>query len=168
MRKKIRDAVFYIIVGFYVILMLQIFFRILWIIMGDHMPTRNYNLIPFHTIWEYISGMSLTLALLNVLGNIVGFVPFGLYIQVIKKDKSFAKSFIIVLATSVLIELTQYIFAVGATDIDDVILNVFGGTIGILTYKILLKLLQDEDKTKTFITIASIIIGVPLTYLFLI
>ncbi|NME07381.1 VanZ family protein [Psychrobacillus sp. BL-248-WT-3] len=41
---------------------------------------------------------------------------------------------------SLFIEVVQYIFALGATDIDDNILNFIGGSLGVIIYKIAEKL----------------------------
>jgi glycopeptide antibiotics resistance protein len=64
----------------------------------------------------------------NSLGNIALFVPLaaGLYAR--------TKSFLIAVgascAASVGIEITQYVFALGYTDIDDVFFNTIGGVVG--------------------------------------
>ena len=47
-----------------------------------------------------------------------------------------------VFAIPVLIELLQYIFATGALDINDIILNVISGIIGVTTYAIIHKIKQ--------------------------
>lgn len=37
---------------------------------------------------------------------------------------------------SLFIEVVQYVFALGATDVDDIILNLIGGFIGLIIFKI--------------------------------
>ena len=41
-------------------------------------------------------------------------------------------------------EIIQGVFAIGASDIDDVILNCVGGIMGILTFRLLSVILRDE------------------------
>lgn len=62
------------------------------------------------------------------------------------------------------VEILQYVFKVGATDIDDIILNGLGGFLGIMIYKILHKIFK--DKVGYAIELASLIAGV--TFLVLI
>ena len=45
----------------------------------------------------------------------------------------------IIVLVSVIVEIAQYLFKVGATDIDDVILNTLGGLLGILIFKLIYK-----------------------------
>ncbi len=56
---------------------------------------------------------------------------------------------------------------IGASDIDDVILNSLGGLLGILGYKLFLIILRDEKMAHTIITILSTIIGLPIVLYFL-
>jgi glycopeptide antibiotics resistance protein len=148
--------------------MLDLFFRINIISSGSELSHR-YNLIPFSTIWAYASGnihVSKSLIRYNILGNIAAFIPLGLYLQVLLKNKCFGKSLLIVLATSISIELIQFGLGLGAADIDDFILNVCGGVIGIIGYKVLRKLFREEDKTKAAISILSLVIGLPIMFIY--
>jgi len=148
--------------------MLDLFFRINLISSRSEI-TRSYNLIPFKTIWYYISGdmhVSKSQVIHNILGNIVVFIPYGLYLQVLLKNKAFGKSLLIVIVTSILIEIIQFVFKIGVADIDDVILNVCGGVIGIIGYKVLLKLFDEVSKTKTAITLISLVIGMPIMVIY--
>ena len=63
---------------------------------------------------------------------------------------------------SLSIEIIQYAFRIGASDIDDIILNCLGGGIGILIYLLLEKLFKTKEKIKRAITIASLCVGVPI------
>lgn len=110
--------------------------------------------------------MSKSFVLYNIFGNIVVFIPFGLFLQVIQKRKTFRKSLLIVIITSMAIELMQFISGLGASDIDDVILNTCGGIIGILAYQLFRKVLKEEGRAKTAITILSFLIGTPIIYLY--
>ncbi len=160
--KKVLSVSFYIMLAFYCILMLFLFFRIDSFSVVDLHAARRVNLIPFQTITEYLNGTKLMLALNNVLGNIIVFIPYGIYIQVLRKDKRFGISFLQVLFTSVSIEIIQFAFNLGAADIDDVILNCLGGLIGIGIYKLLLKMVKEPGKVKKIIAILSLVVGGPI------
>jgi glycopeptide antibiotics resistance protein len=125
---------------------------------------RSINLIPFHSIMEYISGSSDTLrsfAFGNVVGNIVIFIPLGIYLPLFKKDKSVLVNLLLIFIVSLFVEIIQGLLGIGVSDIDDIILNCLGGWIGILGYKFLLFILRDEKKVHTAITIPSAIVGLP-------
>ena len=124
---------------------------------------RSINLIPFHSITEYISGSTTNLkrfAFGNVVGNIVIFIPLGVYLPLFKRDKRVINDLLFIFIVSLLVEIIQGLLGIGASDIDDIILNCLGGLIGILGYKFLLFLLRDEQKGNTAITILSAI-GLP-------
>lgn len=68
--------------------------------------------------------------------NAIIFIPFGIYLEMLVKKWPFLIKLFGVLLGSCFLEGMQYILAVGATDITDVIQNVLGGFIGLLLYKI--------------------------------
>lgn len=124
----------------------------------------SINLIPFHSIMEYISASSDTVkrfAFGNVIGNIVVFIPLGIYVPLFKKDRRAVVNLLLIFLMSLCIEILQGLLGVGVSDIDDIILNSFGGWIGILGYRALLFLLQKEKRVRTTVTILSVIIGLP-------
>ncbi|WP_099467596.1 VanZ family protein [Konateibacter massiliensis] len=129
---------------------------------------RGVNLYPFATIKEYLTGdanVSQTLAFHNVVGNIALFIPLGVYLQLFKKKKQIGYSILIVILASVAIEVTQYIFGLGAMDIDDILLNGFGGIIGVLLYKCISAVIPDSAKIRTVVTVCSSIAGIPVMVL---
>lgn len=64
-----------------------------------------------------------------------------------------------------MIELIQFVFGIGATDIDDVMLNCLGGVIGVLLYQVIGLAVKDKQKIKAIITICSSIVAVPMMVL---
>jgi len=121
---------------------------------------------------EYISGSSANIkafAFGNVVGNIVIFIPLGTYLSLLKNDKRVITNLLLIFIVSLFVEIIQGLLGIGASDIDDIILNCLGGLIGILGYKFLLFILRDEKKVHTAITILSAI-GLPciLYYLFMV
>ncbi|MBU3135342.1 VanZ family protein [Clostridium gasigenes] len=166
-RERIKTVFLYGVFICYILLLIKILFlsRI------SHLEHRSINLIPFYSIMEYISGSSANIkafAFSNVVGNIVIFIPLGTYLSLFKNDKRVKPNFLFIFIVSLFVEIIQGLLGIGASDIDDIILNCLGGLIGILGYKFLLFILRDEKKVHTAITILSAI-GLPciLYYLFI-
>lgn len=89
------------------------------------------NFIPFKEILRYKVGSKVFMR--NILGNILLFVPFGLFVSYIMKTRKVTPILFISLVTSGVIEYTQ--LKIGRTfDIDDIILNVAGGFVGYLIF----------------------------------
>lgn len=104
---------------------------------GRNHYERSLNLIPFKTIIGFlIHNNSFKLIEINILGNILAFGPMGFLLPIVfTKAEKFRSTFILCITATVFIETTQYIFAVGATDVDDIILNVIGGILGYIFFR---------------------------------
>lgn len=123
------------------------------------MMEREANLIPFKGIYEMIQGFSMHSLVNNILGNILLFLPFGILCPMTTVFEG--ETTIYGCLTSVLIELLQYAFAMGAADIDDIILNTLGTFIGYkLIYHLILVNLFKERETMMTATAAVMGIGV--------
>ena len=91
---------------------------------------RTISIIPFKSIYDMvISNTSIERMIENVLGNVILFIPFGILFPIIfeKKQKEVLCTAIVF---SLLIEIIQFILALGSTDIDDLIFNAAGAYIG--------------------------------------
>jgi len=167
-RERIKTVFLYVVFICYILLLI----KILILSRISHLEHRSINLIPLHSIVEYISGRSANIkafAFSNVVGNIVIFIPLGTYLPLFKNDKRVITNLLFIFIVSLFVEIIQGLLGIGASDIDDIILNCLGGLIGILGYKFLLFTLRDEKKVHTAITILSAI-GLPsiLYYLFMV
>ena len=92
---------------------------------------RGYNLVPFTEIFRYEIGSQAFL--MNVVGNIVIFIPFGYLISTYIKPKRILTILIVSVITSATVESVQ--LCIGRSfDIDDIILNSLGAIIGFLLY----------------------------------
>ncbi len=158
----------------YILLLMKILFlsriSISEIINGQRTIFRSFNLIPFYSINEYITSNSMNIkrfAFSNVVGNIVIFIPLGVYLTLFKENKRTITNLLIIFIVSLFVEIIQGFLGIGISDIDDVILNSLGGWIGILGYKFSLFILRDEKKVHTAITIISATIGLPVILFFL-
>ena len=70
-------------------------------------------------------------------GNIIWFVPLGVYIGIQKG--SLIKAILLGFLLSVAIEAGQYIFSTGVTEVEDVILNTFGCLLGCIPFHLFKK-----------------------------
>ena len=71
----------------------------------------------------------------SLLGNIVIFIPLGVYITLFTQGKEIWKSIVLILIVSVIAEIIQFTFKFGIGDIDDTILNTIGGSVGCILCK---------------------------------
>lgn len=101
---------------------------------------RSINLIPF--------GASVitngTVDLDEILNNLIVFIPVGLYLGMLQPAWSFGRQVLPILGLSLCYEAAQYLFAIGASDITDVITNTSGGIVGLLLLMVFRKFLQEK------------------------
>lgn len=129
---------------------------------------NNYgtnNFVPFKEIFRYKITSSLFIR--NVVGNVLLFVPFGLFVTHYVKNKSFLPTMLLSLLVSCAIEFAQS--SIGRTaDIDDVILNTLGGLFGYLLYrsgdKIVMRL-PKFLKNPLFLDVLSLVAILVMVYL---
>lgn len=124
----------YIIMLFYFMLFSERYGRT--IIHSDY----NYNLKLFKEIkrfWNYRDVLGTESVVLNLGGNVAGFIPFGIMIPFLsKKRRNFFLVTILTLEFSLLVEVTQLITKAGSFDVDDLLLNTLGGSIGYIVFVI--------------------------------
>ena len=139
------------------ILLILYFSTLVWVLFFVHTQSFSRSsthfqevppqLIPFKSIFQYVTAIQLenkaNASLSNVLGNIVLFVPWGFLIA---QTFIFLRSWLLVslssLALSLLAEVIQFIFKVGLFDVDDIILNTLGGIIGYAGFIIWMRTLR--------------------------
>lgn len=88
---------------------------------------RSINLVPFSQ--SVIVNDKLDVS--EIIQNVLAFVPLGILIYTIWQEKSWRFKLGVIVVTSVMLEVLQYILGVGASDITDVITNTLGGMIGL-------------------------------------
>ncbi|EGT3847991.1 glycopeptide resistance protein VanZ1 [Clostridioides difficile] len=106
----------------------------------ETMNLRSINLVPFAGSLIINNRVDTSEIILNV----VIFVPFGIYVCMLKEKWSFIKKVIPIFITSLAFETLQYIFALGASDITDLIGNTLGGIIGIAVFMLLSKIFKNN------------------------
>ncbi|MCS4465087.1 VanZ family protein [Clostridium botulinum] len=99
-------------------------------------------MIPFYDIFNgnYNS--------LDIWGNIILFIPLGIYMNIINKNNAIYKRIYKIFAISLIFEASQYIFGIGASDITDIITNTIGGIIGIGIYMLIKRVFKENKKVK--------------------
>ncbi|MDE7223760.1 MAG: VanZ family protein, partial [Acetatifactor sp.] len=107
---------------------------------------EKINLVTFHPILGRTVDFSLDDFLVNVVGNIVMFMPWGFGLVLLWKRKQRVFSVVLhSLALPVFIETCQ-LFIGRWVDVDDLILNFVGGCLGAALYFWVRRLVPDVEK----------------------
>ena len=144
----------------YILLLFQLVTR------SDISAYGGINYIPFTEIFRYEIGSKMFI--LNVIGNIAIFIPFGYFVSHYLKTKKHFPILCITLITSLCIEFVQ-LYIGRSFDIDDILLNCIGGMLGHVCYLLLDKVnehLPEFLKSEIFYSILCIIIMI-LSFLYL-
>lgn len=100
--------------------------------------SMNINMVPFYTIKQNLhlllkqsNPYLVPYAVLNLCGNVIGFIPFGIILPILLKQTRKFKTFLFyAIGSIILIELIQLFTLRGSCDIDDLILNLLGSFMG--------------------------------------
>lgn len=129
---------------------------------------NNYgtnNFVPFKEIFRY--NITSRLFIKNVVGNILLFVPFGIFVTHYVKTKKVYIPFFLSFLVSCSIEYAQN--RIGRTaDVDDIILNVTGGVIGYFIYRFgnkIIDRLPKFMKSQIFLDVLCLIVILIIIYL---
>lgn len=110
----------------------------------DLIHTRTVNLTPFQEISRDWHSLSLHRpgTAIHLLGNVMAFIPLGIFIPVLMGNKllSGAKVLVLSLLLSFAFEATQLMTGMGIFDVDDLMLNTFGGMVGYVLYTMLISI----------------------------
>jgi len=103
----------------------------------------RYNLTPFLEIrrgLENIDTVGYYYVVVNIVGNVVAFMPFGFLLPMITERKTTAaKVFLYGFLLSLVVESIQIVSKTGAFDVDDLILNTIGSVLGYWCYSLLFR-----------------------------
>jgi glycopeptide antibiotics resistance protein len=119
-----REVVAVLFVGYLILLGWLVLFKLNAPYVGASWM-RHVKLVPF--IRSDGFGASDPL---EVVGNVAVFVPFGVCLALLAVSWSWWRLVGVMAAVSGLLEVTQYVLAVGSSDLSDVISNTAGGCIG--------------------------------------
>lgn len=94
----------------------------------------RYNLTLFKEIrrfYTYRELLGMKAFLINTVGNVVCFMPFGFILPIITElGKKWYNTFLLSFLMTLSIETIQLVFKVGSFDVDDMFLNTAGGAAG--------------------------------------
>lgn len=94
------------------------------------------NFVPFRTIKMYIDYAYKLNSVENLAGNLLVFVPLGFLLPLMSEElQKFSEVFLNVFTFVLGIEVFQLFSAFGAFDVDDILLNCLGATIGYGCYR---------------------------------
>lgn len=129
------------------ILFIVYFLLLTWIIvfkmelsMSNLVAERSINFIPFKES-AIVNGR---ISFSEIINNAIVFIPVGVFTAMLADNLKFIKMAAVPFGISLFYEITQYIFAVGACDVTDLINNTLGGIVGILIFKLRRKVLGDK------------------------
>ena len=108
------------------------------------------NLTPFKTIRQQIrlleGGALVRFAFVNLVGNVVMFVPLGFFIPcAVRGARTFIRSMLYSMLTITSVEVIQLVTLLGSLDVDDLLLNLIGAAIGYCGYKIFARFIEGRE-----------------------
>lgn len=144
MTKKNKQVRFWGRIFFFIYMVLALYFMFFSETLDRTMVSSEYryNLTLFKEIqrfWDMRHTYGWHITIINLLGNIVCFMPFGFLAPTISKKKIFKNVISVTLMAmlfSICIETAQLVTKVGAFDVDDIFLNTVGGLLGYILMKI--------------------------------
>lgn len=101
----------------------------------------------------------------EIIENFAVFIPFGLLLSANFKKIAFWQKLVVIFVFSLAVEITQYVLAIGITDVTDALTNTLGGLFGLAIYRLFEKKNISSEKRDT--TIAVIVALLLLFVLFL-
>jgi glycopeptide antibiotics resistance protein len=100
------------------------------------------NFVPLATLFNTYHHLTPN-TMLNFAGNIALFIPYGIFLVLLspngKGGGSFTGVLLRSLALSAVLECAQALSYIGTFDVDDLILNTFGGLLGYILFRPLMK-----------------------------
>lgn len=103
------------------------------------MQEYRYNLVLFKEIkrfWEYREQLGWYAVFTNLFGNVLIFLPFGFFLPMASRYRSFFSAVFYSFALSFCVETFQLLSRVGSFDVDDLVLNTLGGALGYIVFSI--------------------------------
>lgn len=153
MKESSRRAIHIILRVLFVIYLVMMVYFLFFSERFGRVPSDSYhyNLKPFTEISRYLSyidTIGVTNVLINLLGNVVCFMPLGFMLPVLSRRKwKLVRTTLLSCLASVIVELTQLVSKLGSCDVDDVLMNTLGGFLGYILFLVCSKIYHKWRKT---------------------
>lgn len=118
-------------------------------VLADY-QSRSLNLIPFA---GFSSG-----TVREMVDNLVVFVPLGLLVSINFKQAGLRRKLAYIFILSATVEIMQLVFAIGSTDITDVIMNTLGGLFGLAAYSWVGRYVDNEKMNRCIVIALAILL----------
>jgi glycopeptide antibiotics resistance protein len=143
-----------VVLGIYVLVLM-------WVVLlkmhtdgfGDLVDRRSINLVPFGGTGAGGLGSS------ELAVNVLAFIPLGVLVYLASRRRDFARVFLPIVGVSLVFELVQYVFGIGASDITDVLTNSAGGLIGMGIAWLVLRLLGERAQRWLLVAIVVVLVA---------
>ncbi len=120
------------------------------------------DMVPFN---DYVLYPNVRDVFQNIFGNIIIFMPFGMYLSLISMKEHTIRYLPLIVLSSLTIEMFQFLLKSGYADIDDIIFNSIGGLLGILLTDLFYHI--SPKWTIRFILSISFLFGIPVILIFI-
>lgn len=140
-KSKSQRCFSFIVFGIYFTLLIWLVLFKLNLPFWEVRHVRTINLIPF---W-YDRRTEFLLHLQEMLYNILAFIPLGVYMSIYKPGWALWKKVLPCFVVSFLFEWLQFAFALGVSDVTDLITNTLGGVIGILLFTLVRNIFSEKS-----------------------
>ena len=126
-----------------ILFVLYIVFIIYFLLFSDwygrtgEMQEYHYNFVLFQEIkrfWKYRDQVGFFAMFTNLFGNVIIFVPFGFFMPMASRYRSFFYTVFYSFGLSLCVETFQLLTKVGSFDVDDLLLNTIGGLCGYILF----------------------------------
>ncbi len=135
-RRKLQHIMQMIVLASFYVYALSVFYLTVFPLSWENFVANEFwfngiNLTPFEILNDY------SIVSEQIIGNFIMLMPLGIYIHLLfKKMDTPGRALLLLFATSLAIEVTQLLFMVGRTDVDDLLLNTSGGYVAFLIWLI--------------------------------
>ncbi|MCR5611956.1 MAG: VanZ family protein [Clostridiales bacterium] len=160
MKKK---PVLIIAFAFYMLLLVFLVIFKLDLNITDACRYRQLILIPFYRP----GAINMRIVIEELVFNVLAFIPLGLYLSALEFPKKAWARILTGLGLSLVFEIAQYVFAIGTSDVTDLINNTLGTAIGVFIYIPIKKLLKDRAASVTAWALLILQLLLLLAYFFL-
>lgn len=154
-RKTLQAVCIIVFAVYFVLLFYFLFFAEAMGRTGGQHETYHYNLILFKEIRrfiEYREVLGTKAVMLNLAGNVVAFMPFGVLVPaIVKRFRKVLSVVLLSLELSLTVEILQLAAKVGSFDVDDLLLNTLGGLAGYICFAVAVSIrrkVYDRNKTQ--------------------